>query len=496
MSTEISELEKKIQAEPYSMRWVELAAQYWLAKGQVGKSAELYLDYIKRCPEDADGCFNCAYYLKHAEQFELALDYYQRAIDKDIAGQEEVYLNMAIVHSDGLYKQNEAKQLLEKALQLKPQYIPALYNLANIYEDLGDKENALLYFSKIEDIDPSYVDASARILQLRKNSENDRKAIESLQHRLSRTKLTPDQIINSLYALGKAYDDMKDYSLAFRFFSLANEHDSKTLPQYDATAVSEFFKAVSDEFSEKTLGQITPNSNSAEKEGRTNIFICGMYRSGSTLIEQILASHSAVTAAGEQTYFPKVIAQGFGNFPFDRKHDLNYSAIASDYHRRLSEQGFSSGVITDKRNNNLSNVGFIKQCLPNAKFIFTNRDIRDNCLSVYFLRLGASMNYATNLANIKHYYQEQQALQQHWKSLFPEDVYLIDYEALVVEPEVEIKKLLNFLELEWQDDCLDFYKIKNSVKTASAWQVRQPLYQSSAGRWKNYESELSEYFSG
>lgn len=492
MSAEISEIERNIKAEPNSIRWVESAAQYWLAKSLVENSVKVYVDYVKRRPEDANGYFNCAYYLKRAGQYDQSLEYYQRAILNGIEGVEEVYLNMATIYSDAFYNQDEAKNLLEKALQLKPQYIPALYNLANIYEDLGDKENALLYFSRIEDIDPSYVDASARILQLKKNSEKDRKAIEALQHRLSRTKLSQDQIINSLYALGKAYDDMADYQQAIRFFSLANEHDSRTLPKYEATAVSKTTEAIIEEFSKQKCSDTKHDNIAQRKIDTRNVFICGMYRSGSTLVEQILASHSDVSAAGEQTYFPKVIAQGYGNFPYDRKRELNDSFIAADYQQRLIEQGFNSAVITDKRNNNLSNVGFIKQCLPEAKFIFTNRDLRDNCLSVYFLRLGASMNYATNLANIQHYYREQQKLQAHWKSLFPEDVYQIDYEALVVEPEAEIRKLLNFIGLEWQDNCLDFYKIRNSVKTASAWQVRRPLYQSSAGRWKNYESELSK----
>jgi hypothetical protein len=147
-------------------------------------------------------------------------------------------------------------------------------------------------------------------------------------------------------------------------------------------------------------------------------------------------------------------------------------------------------LITDKRPDNIHYLGLIKTVFPNAKIVFTTRDIRDNSLSLYFQQLSKEFNYANDINQIIHHSQQQKRLMTHWKKLFPKDIIEVSYDELVDSPKPSIAKLLNFLKLDWHNDCLEFHQVKNNVKTVSLWQVRQPLYKASSGRWKNYKEKI------
>ena len=151
--------------------------------------------------------------------------------------------------------------------------------------------------------------------------------------------------------------------------------------------------------------------------------------------------------------------------------------------------------LTDKRPDNFLYLGLIKLLMPKTKIIWTTRSMLDNCLSIYFLRLGTSMSYATDLDNIIHFYQQQERLMAHWQSLFPEDILTFNYDKLIHSPKEQTKRLLSFIDLPWEDSCLNFHQYENQVKTASVWQVRRPLYNSSSGRWNNYKKNLKALLS-
>ena len=195
-----------------------------------------------------------------------------------------------------------------------------------------------------------------------------------------------------------------------------------------------------------------------------------MPRSGTTLVEQIISNHSKVTAAGEIDYFYNINKQFKHSLTqsLEELKKVDLDKIAESYINDLNSKFPDSELITDKRPDNFLYIAIIKRIFPKSIIIHTVRHPLDNCLSVYFNRLSKELNYATNLEDIAHYYKEQQKLMDHWKKVFPETVLTVNYDELVRAPEFVIKPILQELDLEWHDVCLEFQHLKNRVKTASS----------------------------
>jgi hypothetical protein len=217
-----------------------------------------------------------------------------------------------------------------------------------------------------------------------------------------------------------------------------------------------------------------------------------MFRSGSTLTEQVLAGHSRVTAGGEIDILPALVRNELSPFPA-RMGELSprqLDELAARYTASLSKLFPGAPHVTDKRPDNFLHIGLIKSLFPDARIIHTTRDALDNVLSIYFLHLDHGMGYALDLMDIAHYYRQYRRLMAHWKSQFGPDILDFDYDAFVRAPRPAVEKLLAFCDLDWEEDCLDFQHVRNAVKTASVWQVREALYQRSSGRWRNYARHL------
>jgi len=221
------------------------------------------------------------------------------------------------------------------------------------------------------------------------------------------------------------------------------------------------------------------------------VFICGLFRSGSTLVEQILGRHSRVEPSGELDLIPALVAQ-IGNDPeaVAAADPETLERWRKSYLEGLPLPPTADRLVTDKRPDNFLHIGLIKTLFPTAKIVHTRRNPLDNLLSLFFLHLEASMSYALDLADAAHWHGQYQRLMAHWKSLYPNDIFEIDYDELVREPRGVLEPLLAFLALEWEDGLLEFHRSSSPVKTASVWQVRQPLHARSSGRWRNYERHL------
>ena len=224
------------------------------------------------------------------------------------------------------------------------------------------------------------------------------------------------------------------------------------------------------------------------------IFICGMYRSGSTLTEQILAAHSQVCAGGELDFLPFLMTQQLQPFP-QRLEQITageLEPVAREYVARLGEMFPGARQVTDKRPDNFLHLGVILAMFPKARIVYTKRDRRDNCLSIFFQQLAPNLRYATDLDAAAHYYDQHERLMSHWMGLAADSIHCVEYDRLVREPETRIRALLDFLELPWDDACLEFHRSKSLVKTASIWQVRDRLHTRSSGRWANYREFVDE----
>ncbi|WP_240223526.1 tetratricopeptide repeat-containing sulfotransferase family protein [Rheinheimera hassiensis] len=451
--------------------------------GFSSQAAELYDDYCHRFPKLASLFYNHAFYLRLAGKYTAAIAQYQHALELNISEPEEVLLNIAVIYSDHLRQEDKARQALLLALQVKQDYVPALYNLANLAEERGDKIETETLFRQVLEADNKYYQAYARLADVVTFRDVSDPLIAQMQQAVTERDVVQDTRINLHYALGKAFDECGSYADAFSHFTAANKLNSTTMPAYDAMATEHKLDQITQILDHSWLSEHMLGNDAVP------IFICGMFRSGSTLAEQILAQHSKVTAGGEIDFFYQQLKNIYPE-QFATVSTSDLTLLANRYLEYCNERFPSANLLTDKRPDNYQYMGLLKALFPGAKFIYTKRNKIDNCLSVFFLRLGSAMNYANRLEDTLHYYQQHEKLMEHWQQMFGQDIYTLDYDQLILQPEATLKPLLAFLGLEYQPGLLHFFDAKNAVKTASVWQVRRPLYQNASGRRHNYSDFL------
>lgn len=437
----------------------------------------------------ANAFYNAGYISKQKGDPNLAIEFYMFALDFNIEQPEEVYINLAVIYSENLRMENKAIAMLEQALKLKKDYFPALYNLAGLYEETGDKGSAINFYQSILAIEPLDADVLARLATCLHGSEST-KLIKPLQEALMLTYLSAEQRINLNYALGKVLDDSQSYQQAFEVYTEANRLDAQGMTKYSPENQERYIDEHITLFNKDWFSNLPVISTESP------IFICGMFRSGSTLLEQVISAHNEITAGGEIDFFDGFINRSGMIYPNDIK---DYSIegltnIANSYLYQVKKTFPEASLLTDKRPDNFLHIGLIKSLFPNAQIIHTQRNVKDNCLAIFFQRLHNKLAYATNFADIEHYYQQQQRLMSHWKDIFSNSFHVVKYEELVVYPEQSTKDIFSSLNLQWQEQCHEFYLNRNSVKTASIWQVRQPLHKGSCDRWLNYKTEITRVF--
>lgn len=478
-----SALKSLVGIAPINLQYSITLAQLYLDNDEARRAPEVFESLLTQF-QHPDLYFNYAWFLTRAAEYKKALINYQKAIDLGLQGSEEVHLNMANIYSSWLFSPDLAKKHLMMALKIKPNYIDALYNLGNLEEDSGNREGAKKQFQKIRDLNPYHGKASAR-LAMATNKGDTSTLISELEMLTQHSAVSIDARIDCHYALGKLYDQHQDYDAAFNSWLSANKINQKTVGKFDRSAfrdrIDSLIKTYSPLWHEKF-----EHKNSVEP-----LFIGGMFRSGSTLLEQMLAAHPQIEAGGELDYFPRTAKKIDADNPPKSGHSKHLlESIAEEYTQTLSKISSSGSKVTDKRPDNALHIGLIKSVFPKARVILTRRELMDNCLSIYSHRFGRDMNYACDLEDISFYANELNRLTEHWISLFGTTIHIVDYDDLVKNPERVITGTLNFLGLSWDDSCLEFHRLRNVVSTASVWQVRQPLHCNSSGRWVNYSSKL------
>ncbi|WP_411369022.1 tetratricopeptide repeat-containing sulfotransferase family protein [Pseudidiomarina salilacus] len=458
---------------------LDQAAQQAWQQGRARYAVDLYLANLHQFERYPGAWYNCAFYLRHAGDFQLAIEHYQRALKLGIDSPEEVWLNIGVIHNEGLLDNQAALAAFEQALALRPNYLPALLNLGNCHEQQGDRSAAAACFRKVIELEPINGYAFARLADVTQFDASADPLISAMQQLLAQANLPHDDHVDLLFALGKAHDDCAEYATAFSFYQQANKLNAQRMPAWQAEQQQAFARA------QTAWLEVEPTANSVGAQG-IPVFICGMFRSGSTLLEQMLGAHSEVSTGGELDFFAR--------FDPARRGQAATNALArqlgADYLNFVSERLPAQRYFTDKRPDNIWRMGLIKRALPEAKFIVTKRHPLDNALSVYFTRLGAGMNYANSISDTLAFIAQQEQLLTEWQQDFGADIYTIDYEQVVQQPEQQLRALLEWLDLPWQAACLDFHQRRNSVRTASVWQVRQPLYTRSIQRYKNYAEFL------
>ncbi|MGE6223972.1 sulfotransferase [Aeromonas media] len=396
----------------------------------------------------------------------------------------------------------EAEARYSQVLQEHPQRVSALCGLGQLYMQLGRLEEAVALFERVKVIDP--VRGHGALINARRFPEDD----ATLHHleRLAR-RPGPEGAVKPglLLQLAAAWEKRKDYAKAFALADEANGA-GRTLLRYDPAAHRQACARIRHAFSRS----LYEHRRGIGNDSTLPVFVLGMPRSGTTLVEQMLAGHSQIHGAGELGLVPGVIAGlerwerrvGSGRHYPDCVDDLDAKVIAGITGNLLKElQEYAPGAlhVVDKLPHNFENIGLIKLLFPRARIISVRRDPRDIAISNYFTDYAAKhggMGFAYDLTWIGEQLADHNLLMHYWNQLFPGEILEVRYEDVLADPEREARRMLDYVGVAWEPQVLKFSELQRPVKTASVWQVRQPLYKSSMARWARYETHLAPLLRG
>jgi len=394
---------------------------------------------------------------------------------------------------------NRARSFYEESLSIDANFEPTLVDLGELHVELGDIGAAKSCFEKAVHNNPNSLRPRLGIAKATKTTSTEDENILWLQafqtnnpHLLG-TKATALQ-----FALGKSYNDTKQYDLAFAQYAkgcatIRSKFEySVELNQHRTAAIKNLFSA-------KTIKKYSGIKNN----DTTPIFVLGMPRSGTTLTEQIIASHPEVYGAGELNFLLDMV-----NFRGEHPENsypqslagfskADYQILGNEYLTKLKNLSPKSKYITDKMPANHHLIGLIHLILPKAKIVHVNRSPIDTCLSGFFQSFKSGQHHSYDLFESGRYYRDYHDLMAYWRDTLPTgSFYDVQYEDLVADIDNQARQLIAYCGLEWDNRCLDFHKTKRSVKTASVTQVRQPIYNTSVERWRVYEKHLGPLFEG
>ncbi|MFZ8887455.1 MAG: tetratricopeptide repeat-containing sulfotransferase family protein [Steroidobacteraceae bacterium] len=481
----IGDLRRAIRQSPEPLPLLNQLGQLCLRAGRLDAAAAAWEQYLRTHPKSSLGHFNLAWFSARLGQPMVAVRHYEKALELGIPRAEEAHSNLANLYSSVLRDDRRATQHLEQAIRLNPNYLPAMHNLGGLAEQQGQLERARELFERCLAINPAATSSLARLA----DTFDFREEGEALIGRLEAA-AGDSQDPDLHFALGRAREQRCRYEDAWQCYAAANRTDQSVMPPYSPERVEAGIETL--------LATCTPEwlARLATRQAAAPVFICGMLRSGSTLIEQVLAAHPAFTPGGEREFFPRLVAAQLPGYPRDLTNlDAGRLKSWARAYQRESETVFGKDArITDKRPDNFLYIGLIKALFPSARVVVTRRDWRDVATSIFATRLGPMAPYATDLAHIRHFIRQHDRLIGHWQALLGDDLLVVDYEQVVAEPKAQIERLLNFLGESWDEACLDFHTLSNTVRTASVWQVRQPLYASSIGRWERFRSSFEGAF--
>ncbi len=398
-----------------------------------------------------------------------------------------------------LDRRDEAAAAYEQALAMEPRSVPVLCNLAILRAEAGEHEAARALYRRVFEVAPDDAEAYhdySRIKTFRPG-DPDLAAMERLR---ARPGLDSERAMFLDFALAKAFQDIGDRDAAFRHVASGNRLKRATL----AFDFAKQEALVDDIVSVFDAAFIEAHQDTGFDDPRP-IFIVGMPRSGTTLVEQILAAHPGVHGLGEINQLRNVIlgragagpgvggmsAKGRG-FP-DGVVDFgrgDFRRLGEAYVKPLAEGAPEALRLTDKMPRNFFFVGLIHLALPGARIVHCVRGPMDTCLSCYQIHFAAGQEFTYDLTELGRYYRLYARLMDHWRAVLPGRFLDLSYEDLVAEPEPRMRELLDFCGLEWDEACLDFHKSRRPVNTASAHQVHQPIYRTAVDRWKRYEEHL------
>ena len=532
-----------------------------LASNNLQEANEILSQLVELQPDDAEMWHYLGWTFSHLGDIQSAITHYQKAAS--IAPQSiGTHYDLAMVL--GQYGDiKHALRHLKQVLDLDPNHIDARVKLSYIIYLGGDTAEAMSHLQKVKKINPEHLEMNLRLgtiylamndfakarncfkTVLRQNSDHEeaisqlaslyaysgeaekayqmlapllrsrpvsisaantlaifcrplgrcQEAIEILEERLAQKPMTNEDESRISFSLGKLYDGIQEYRKAFEHFDRGNKLSDKF---YDPWEEKRWIQEIVKQLNNNFFKQVEHAKHISKRI--QPVFIVGLPRSGTSLTEQILSCHPAVSAAGERLEISQLassICEDIGSqqgYPFcllnAKQSSLN--GMAKRYIKDVTESaGSAVKVVTDKMPDNYQHLGLIQLLFPKAKIIHCVRNPMDTCLSGYFNKL-LGRDYSYNLTNLGRHYRLYEEMMTHWKNVLPLSILDVHYEDLVDDQERMSRKIVEFCGLKWDKRCLNFHKSKRNVVTASTDQVRQPIYRKSVERWKNYEEYLGE----
>lgn len=459
-------------------------------QGRLEDALHSYRCAVRTQPDSVPALLGLGDALRRSGRHEAAIESYRRALAL-APERAEAYNNLGYCLAQ-LGRSAEAMTHFEKALALQPQLAEAHANSGMCLQNQGRFGEAVAAYRHAIRLKPDFADAYLNLLNnktYRVTDEDIRRITELLEGEA----LSPDARISLSFALGGAYEDRGECDAAFGFYHAANALKAERVP-FDADRHTDYIHRVIETFGADFFAQRKDFGIATELP----VFIVGMPRSGSSLVEQIMASHPAVFGAGELHDIrlmvgdlPKTVGTS-RPFPECAAHLERQVAhrLAERYLRALERQAGAALRATDKMLGNYLRLGLIAVMFPRARVIHCRRDPLDTCLSCYFQNFATGLRFTYDLRHLGIAYRSYEKLMAHWREVLPLEMLDVQYEALIEDQEAMSRRLIEFLGLPWDDRCLAFHAQQREVRTASFWQVRQPLYASSVGRWRRYEQHL------
>ena len=429
--------------------------------------------------------------------------------------------NIGLIKSK-ISSDNEAEIYFKKALKIKPDFFDALINygnfflkrnkiteskvylekailsssnslhkeivylsLGNLYSQTGEFTKAISFFDKILVINPNNTVADKSISLIHKYKDKNDIHLSQMEAKISNLKNNED-LKRVYFALGKAYEDLDNYEKSFEFIKKANLIQKKLSKYHIETDIS-LFKKIKKIFSERNLVSL-------KNFDKKMIFILGMPRSGTTLAEQIISAHREVFGGGELPFLSEIFENHLSNISSKELNNKILDKFKDEFFDKINYFEKDSKIITDKSPLNFRWIGFIQLIFPNAKIIHCERDPMDICWSNYKNFFSSkSLNFSYDLEDLAKYYNLYKDLMIFWNDKFPNKIFNLSYEKLINDQENEIKKIINYCDLDWDQNCLKPQENKKAVATASLSQVRSPIYKSSIKKWENYSKYLEKF---
>jgi tetratricopeptide (TPR) repeat protein len=451
--------------------------------GRVKEAESCFLQAIKLQPDFPDALSNMGTLLQVQGRYADAENFLRRAVKLNprfVSARINLGLTLAF-----LGRSPEAKSQYDKALKYEPRNAYALVSTALLAQMDGEFDRAGAMLSRALRVEPKMPRALAAQASMRKMTNSDSAWLQSAQEVASSGIAHLDES-ELRFAIGKYYDDIGNFKLAFENYQRGNDLLKAIAEPFDSQKYQQFVDIMCRVHPREAVSRGTGGSASKKP-----VFVVGMPRSGTSLTEQIISSHPSAKGAGELQFWSLAMLEHEALIKAGGLDESARNKLAEGYLKLLDNKFADAKRVVDKAPVNCDYLGVIHSVFPNARIIYMQRNPIDTCLSCYFQKFVLSLNYTMDLSDLADYYKAHRRLMAHWRAVLPPGTILeVPYEELVADQKLWSRRIMDFIDLEWDEQVLEFQDTRRTVATASTWQVRQRIYQHSVGRFRNYQKFL------